>query len=110
MNPRQFADSGFEISEAVEAGALGFVVVDAISPGRIVQMLWGAAAGKVESLQHVTAFTDTALRAEVQRRVRPLKVVIDGELLRLNSPLQFKYRAAALQLMLPAAAASQTSK
>ncbi|MES2682950.1 MAG: diacylglycerol kinase family protein [Pseudomonadota bacterium] len=101
VNPRQFADSGFEITDAVEAGALGFVVVDSISAGRIVQMLWGAAAGKVESLQHVTAFTDLALRAEVQRRVRPLKVVIDGELLRLASPMQFRYRAAALQLLMP---------
>ena len=110
VNPRQFADSGFEIASDVEKGALGFVVVDTISAGRIVQMLWGAAAGKVESLQHVTAFTDTTLRAEVLRRTRPLKVVIDGELLRLASPLQFKYRAAALQLMLPAAAATQTSK
>ncbi|MES2884437.1 MAG: diacylglycerol kinase family protein [Pseudomonadota bacterium] len=110
VNPRQFSDSGFEIAEAVAAGALGFVVVDTISAGRILQMLWGAAAGKVESLQHVTAFTDIALRAEVLRRLRPLKVVIDGELLRLASPLQFKYRAAALQLMLPAAAATQTSR
>lgn len=101
VNPRQFADSGFEIAAAVESGALGFVVVDTITTGRIVKMLAGAAAGTVEQLQHVTAFTDTALRAEVQRRTRPLKVVIDGELLRLASPLQFKYRAAALQLLMP---------
>ncbi|MDO9451559.1 MAG: diacylglycerol kinase family protein [Stagnimonas sp.] len=101
VNPRQFADSGFEISDAVAAGALGFVVVDTISAGRIVKMIAGAAAGTVEQLQHVTAFTDTALRAEVLRR-RPLKVVIDGELLRMNSPLQFNYRAAALQLVMPA--------
>lgn len=101
VNPRQFADSGFEIAADVDNGALGFVVVDSISAGRIVQMLWGAAAGRVENLQHVTAFTDTALRAEVLRRVRPLKVVIDGELLRLGAPLRFKYRAAALQLVMP---------
>lgn len=110
VNPRQFADSGFGISEAVEAGALGFVVVDTISATRIVRMIAGAAAGTVEQLQHVTAFTDTQLRAEVLRRVRPLKVVIDGELLRLASPLQFKYRAAALQLVMPAAAPTQTSR
>ena len=101
VNPRQFADSGFEISDAVADGALGFVVVDTISAGRIVKMIAGAAAGTVEQLQHVTAFTDTTLRAEVLRR-RPLKVVIDGELLRMNSPLQFHYRAAALQLVIPA--------
>ena len=109
VNPRQFADSGFEIAEAVEAGALGFVVVDSISAGRIVKMIAGAAAGTVEQLQHVTAFTDTVLRAEVLRRTRPLKVVIDGELLRLASPLRFNYRAAALKLVMPAVAA-QTSR
>lgn len=110
VNPRQFADSGFEIAAEVEAGALGFVVVDTISASRIVKMIAGAAAGTVEQLQHVTAFTDTALRAEVQRRTRPLKVVIDGELLRLASPLQFKHRAAALRLVMPAAEPAQTSK
>lgn len=109
VNPRQFADSGFEISEAVQQGALGFVVVDTISAGRILQMIAGAAAGTVEQLQHVTAFTDTALRCEVQRR-KPLKVVIDGELLRLAAPLQFAYRPAALQLLMPAAATAQTAK
>lgn len=101
VNPRQFADSGFEIASEVEAGALGFVVVDTITTGRIVKMLAGAAAGTVEQLQHVTAFTDTALRAEVLRRTRPVKVVIDGELLRLATPLQFKHRAAALHLVMP---------
>ena len=99
VNPKQFADSGFEIAEAVAAGALGFVVVDAISPLRIVLMLAGAAAGTVEQLQHVTAFTDTRLRAELARGHRPLRVVIDGELLRLGQPLRFEYRAAALQLV-----------
>lgn len=109
VNPRQFADSGFEIGEAVEAGALGFVVVDTISAGRIVKMIAGAAAGTVEQLQHVTAFTDTALRCEVLRR-RPLKVVIDGELLRLNAPLQFTYRPAAVRLVMPDALPAQTSR
>jgi len=109
VNPRQFADSGFEISEAVQDGALGFVVVDTISAGRILQMIAGAAAGTVEQLQHVTAFTDTALRCEVLRR-KPLKVVIDGELLRLAAPLQFTYRAAALQLVMPAAVPAQTAR
>lgn len=106
VNPRQFADSGFEISEAVEAGALGFVVVDSISAGRIVKMIAGAAAGTVEQLQHVTAFTDTALTVELLRK-RPLKVVIDGELLRLSAPLKLKHRAAALQLLMPESAAVQ---
>ena len=107
VNPAQFADSGFEIADAVAAGALGFVVVDAISPGRIVRMLAGAAAGTVEQLQHVTAFTDTALTAEVRRR-RPLKVVLDGELLRLAAPLRFRYRADALRLFAPSP--DQTSR
>lgn len=105
VNPRQFADSGFEISTAVEAGALGFVVVDAISPLRIVSMLAGAAAGTVESLQNVTAFADQSLTVAVSRR-RPLKVVIDGELLYLQAPLQLHYRPAALQLLMPVAEAA----
>lgn len=102
VNPAQFKDSGFEIAEAVAAGALGFVVVDAISPGKILSMLAGAAAGTVEQLQHVTAFTDSALVAEVQRR-RPLKVVLDGELLRLAAPLRFHYRPEALRMLMPSA-------
>ena len=106
VNRRQFADGGFSIADEVEAGALGFVVVDAISPARIVSMLAGAAAGAVESLQHITAFTGEALRAEV-RRSRPLKVVLDGEVLRLAAPLQFRYRPAALKLLMPT---TQTSK
>lgn len=105
VNTRQFADSGFEISDAVQAGALGFVVVDSVSPGRILQMIAGAAAGTVEQLQHITAFTDTALRCDVQRR-KPLKVVIDGELLRLSTPLRFTYHPAALRLVMSAAASA----
>jgi len=100
VNPRQFADSGFAMAGEVAAGAMGFVVVDTISPGRIVSMLAGAAAGTVESLQHVTAFTGEALQASVRRR-RRLKVVLDGEVLRLNGPFDFRYRPAALRLLMP---------
>ena len=108
VNPRQFADSGFEIGAEVEAGALGFVVVDAISPSRIVAMLYGALAGRVEQLQHVTAYSDNALRVEVQQK-RPLKVVLDGEIQRLSLPLKFKYRPAALQLLMPEPSSAATT-
>jgi len=103
VNPAQFEDGGFALSEEVAGGAVGVVVVDALNPWRVLRMLLGAAAGTVEDLQHIEAFPAQRLEIAVSNRLRPLKVVLDGEILRLLAPLRLRYRPNALRLLLPAA-------
>ena len=109
VNPQQFRDSGFELAEAVEAGALGFVLVRWITPWRVLATLFGALMGRAEELQHVEAFDAAALEAQTPYH-RSLRAVVDGEILRLQAPLRFRHRPAALRLIQPAAAPPETAQ
>lgn len=101
VNPQQFRDSGFELAEEVEAGALGFVLVRWITPWRVLATMFGALFGRAEDLQHVEAFGAAELEARMPNH-RSLRAVIDGEILRLQAPLRFRHRPAALRLIQPA--------
>lgn len=101
VNPQQFRDSGFDLAEEVEAGALGFVLLRWITPWRVLATMFRALFGRAEDLQHVEAFSAPALQAQMPHH-RSLRAVVDGEILRLNAPLRFEYRPAALRLIQPA--------
>lgn len=102
VNPRQFEDAGLApLAAAVRQGALGMVLARSVSASRLVPMLFGAATGRLARLDEIEPDSDTAFRIEL-RRGRRLRVVIDGETLRLKPPLSVDYQPAALRLLVPA--------
>lgn len=109
VNPQQFRDGGFELADAVEAGALGFVLLRWLTPWRVLAMLAGALLGRTQQQPQVEAFDGDQLRVAVPLR-RRLRAVVDGEILHLRPPLRFDYRPAALWLIRPPSADAQTPR
>lgn len=104
VNARQFDDAGFSLGEAVRQGALGFVMVRALNPRRVLALLGGSLTGRVEALQTIETFVAPALTLHLPGR-RAVDVVIDGEIRRLQAPLKLRLQPAALRLLVPAAEA-----
>ena len=100
VNPLQFANGGLpEMGERVARGALGAVLLRAVSPWRLLPLLFGAATQRLAALDEVEPVAATELVVEL--RHRSVRVVLDGEPCRLQSPLRFSYRPAVLRLLAP---------
>jgi diacylglycerol kinase family enzyme len=106
VNPLQFERAGLPaLAQTVAKGALGAVLVRAVSPWRLLPLVLGAAVGRLAVLDEIEPASAAAFSIELQRRW--IEAVVDGETIRLQSPLRFSYQPGVLRLMVPANALSE---
>jgi len=100
-NPLQVAELGAELEREVDAGALAFVAVKSVGLRQLARFAWGALQASAAELQEIDArsFVD----ASVTTRRRVLRCVLDGEIVRLRTPLALRYEPDALRLCAPPA-------
>ena len=66
----------------------------------VIVAAWAALMGRLDALDTANAFCATTVHVQTRRRV--LKLGIDGEVVRLRSPLDVRLRRGALQVFAPA--------
>lgn len=98
-NPLQLGELGAALEQQVEAGALAFVAVRATGLRELARFAWGALQANAAELQEIDALAFTTAR--IATRKRRLRCVLDGELVRLATPLVLRHEPQALRLVAP---------
>ncbi len=98
-NPLQLDELDPGIARQVGDGALALVVVRAVDLRRLLAFAWRALAGAVAEAPEIEAEAVQALTLALRRR--RVRVVVDGELHLLPTPLEVRWRRDALRLRVP---------
>ena len=84
----------------LDEGLLHAYIVEAVSRGALVRLLFHTAIGRAEEAAGLAALESRAFRLETDRP--RITAAIDGEPIVLGSPLEFEIRPRALRVLLPA--------
>ena len=106
-NPLQLEDANLPLSSELARGKLGVVILKAAGPWKLFKAALGMAMGTAHELEDVTIEAHEELRIAMRRP--ETRVVIDGEIVRLRTPLVIRFRPRALRLLRPRAAADTAS-
>ncbi|MEJ7669439.1 MAG: diacylglycerol kinase family protein [Casimicrobiaceae bacterium] len=106
-NALQFEDANLPLANELALGKLGVVILKAAGPWKLFKAALGMAMGTAHELEGVTIEAHEELRIAIRRP--QTRVVIDGEIVRLRTPLAIRFRPAALRLLRPQAAPAATS-
>ena len=101
-NYLQLRNLDFDIAEGVARGQIGVIVLRDARPRAILGMAWMALLGRLQDALPLRAFCVD--RLEIRTRRRSVAAVVDGEIMRLTSPLTVEVRRNALQVVHPQAA------
>ncbi len=105
-NALQLEDAKLPLGGELALGKLGVVTLKAAGPWKLFKAALGMAMGTAHELEDVTIEAHEELRIAMRRpRVR---AVIDGEIVRLRTPLAIRFRPGALRLLRPQAVADAT--
>lgn len=99
-NALQLRNVELEVARCVERHRLAVVVMRPVSRGDTLRLALRGLMRRLEQEQSLDTFCADRLTIEPRRAV--VEVVLDGELLRLQTPLRFCVRRAALPLIVPA--------
>lgn len=100
-NRLQFDRLGLpEEGEALEHGCLGAILVRAIGSGSMLGLALRGALGRLNEAENVVSFPVRRLTVHPHGQ-RFIKVAADGEVQRMQAPLEFRVAEEPLMLMLP---------
>lgn len=105
-NPLQLDELDPDIARRVDEGALALVVVRAVDLRRLVRFAWHALTGAIVEAPEIEAEAVRSVTLAMRRR--RTRIVVDGELLVLPTPLELRWRPDALRLRVPRAALAET--
>jgi YegS/Rv2252/BmrU family lipid kinase len=94
--------AGFEIGERarLDEGLLSLYVTQRTGRFGLLRLALRALFGRIEQASDFDAFT--AARVEIATRKRSVRVAVDGEVLRMRTPIEYRIRPRALRVMVPA--------
>ena len=102
-NPLQLQQLGLPEAREVQQGQLAAIAVRPIGPLAMAWLLLRGALGQLGNTDHVVHFACERLTVRPYGR-RRIKVAMDGEVARLDTPLVFQVAPNPLQLLVPARA------
>ncbi len=90
----------------LDHGVLGVYIAKSRSPLKLIWMSLRAIFGRRSALADFEVRTDTAVRIDVHRH--KVRVAVDGEVVEMRSPLDYRIRAGALRVIAPRAVEAST--
>ena len=106
VNALQLEDANLPLGNELALGKLAVVTLKAAGPWKLFKAAVGMAMGTAHELEDVTIAAHEELRIAMRRP--QTRVVIDGEIVRLRTPLAIRFRPAVLRLLRPQAAPAAT--
>lgn len=103
-NQLQLHDLNLQLAACVEQGRLAAVAITPLTRWQLIKLIHRLQRGTFEQAPEVRVFC--AEKIKINAKVKYMKVAIDGEIVRVNTPLIFKVAHQALQVMVPHAIAS----
>lgn len=98
-NPLQLERLGFAEARDMQ-GRLAAIALEPASNWAMLGLVWRAVIGRLGEAQAVRSFAFHSMTVRT-RRIRAVKVGIDGEIVHLRSPLHFRVAPQALRLLCP---------
>lgn len=98
-NQLQLQDMKLQLFKCVEQGKLAVVAITQLSRWQMIKLIHRLQIGQFEQAPEVTSFCADTIKIEAS--VKRMKVAIDGEIVRIKTPLVFKVAHNALQVMVP---------
>lgn len=98
-NPLQLKDYNLDLADCAEMGKLAVVAITTVSRWQILKLISRLQLGTFEQAPEVTAFCADQVR--IDSKAAQMKVAIDGEIIRINTPLYFSVAQAALKILVP---------
>ncbi len=98
-NQLQLADLKLTLSQCVAQGKLAAVAISQLTRWQMIKLIHRLQQGDFEKAPEVSSFCATEIK--IESRVKWMKVAIDGEIIKMNTPLLFKVSHDALQVMVP---------
>jgi diacylglycerol kinase family enzyme len=98
-NPLQLQDYNLELAECAAMGKLAVVAITEVSRWQILKLITRLQVGTFEQAPEVTAFCADQIR--IDSKASQMKVAIDGEIIRINTPLYFSVAKDAVTIMVP---------
>jgi diacylglycerol kinase family enzyme len=97
----EYEIAGFDLGSraCVNAGKLGLYLTHRTGRFGLFRLAFHALFGRVDQAEDFDAFCVT--EARIETRKRRLLVALDGELLRMETPLEYRIRPAALRVLVP---------
>lgn len=98
-NQLQLADLKLTLADCAAQGKLAAVAMSQLTRWQMVKLIHRLQQGSFEKAPEVSSFCATEIKIEARRK--HMKVAIDGEIIKMNTPLLFKVSHNALQVMVP---------
>lgn len=103
-NQLQLADMKLALADCAAEGKLAAVAMTDINRLQVLSLIARMQLGTFEQAPQVRSFCAQSIR--VESRSKYMKLAVDGEIVRVKTPLHFKVARHALQIITPNAAAS----
>lgn len=98
-NQLQLADLKLALAKCAAQGKLAAVAISQLTRWQMIKLIHRLQQGDFEKAPEVSSFCATEIKIESRRK--RMKVAIDGEIIKMNTPLLFKVSHDALQVMVP---------
>jgi diacylglycerol kinase family enzyme len=98
-NYLQLKNLDFDIAEGIAAGKIGIITLEDANPLTMIGIAWRTLFGKPEEAQKLNAFC--AEKLEIKTRRPLMSVVVDGEIMALQTPLKIEVQRHALLVVRP---------
>lgn len=98
-NYLQLKNLEFDIAEGIAEGKIGIVTLEDANPLTMIGIAWRSLFGKPEEAQKLNALC--AEKLEIKTRRPLLSVVVDGEIMALQTPLKIEVQRNALRVVRP---------
>ena len=99
-NTLQFQNLGLDVGECTKRDQLGVVIMQPMSRLEIVRLMWRTLVRNLSFESKLIQFCSDGF--EVKTSKARIEVVIDGEIIRCDTPLQFRIEARAIRVIVPA--------
>jgi diacylglycerol kinase family enzyme len=103
-NQLQLKEMNLQLATCVEQGKLAAVAITPLTRWQLLKLIHRLQRGTFEQAPEVSAFCADVIK--INAKVKTMKVAIDGEIVRVKTPLIFKIAHQALQVMVPHVTAS----
>ena len=106
-NELQLHELGLRQAVDVEQGRLAAITLEPLSTPRTLWLLVRGALGRLDGAEGVDSFAFDQLVVRMRKGVRTVKVAMDGEVLRMPAPLNFRTAPRPLRLLVPPTAPAE---
>lgn len=103
-NQLQLQDMKLTLADCVAQGKLAVVAITPLTRWKMIKLIHQLQLGTFEQAAEVRSFC--ADQIKIESRTRLMKVALDGEIVKIQTPLVFKVAHNALQVMVPYAVTS----